>query len=56
MRIPQPISKHKKIQVSMVQWYPYYTRWVNNIVVVLHIYGARGIFLLFCNHQDTESE
>ena len=27
-----------------------------NIVVVLHIYGARAIFLLFCDNQDTESD
>ena len=23
---------------------------------ILHIHGARAIFLLFCDHQDTESE
>ena len=40
----------------MVQQYPYYTRWVKTIVGVLHIYEALAIFLLFCNHQDTESE
>ena len=27
-----------------------------NIVAILHIYGARSIFLLYCDHQDTESE
>ena len=27
-----------------------------NIVVTLNIYGARAIFLLFCDHQDTEYE
>ena len=41
------------------------TIWDNNIhtpqygwkiVVVIHIHGARAIFLLFCDHQDTESE
>ena len=26
------------------------------IVVVLQIYGARANFLLFCNHQETESD
>ena len=26
------------------------------IVVILNIYGALSILLLFCNHQDTESE
>ena len=25
-------------------------------VVILHIYGARSIFLIFYDHQDTESE
>ena len=28
----------------------------DNIVVILHIYGTIAIFLLFCDHQDTESE
>ena len=27
-----------------------------NIVANFNIYGALGIFLLFCNHQDTESK
>ena len=40
----------------MVPWYTYSIKWVKNIVVILHIYGARDIFLLFCDHQDTESE
>ena len=35
--------------------YPYYTR-RGGIVVVLHIYGARAIFLIFCVNQDTEKE
>ena len=26
------------------------------VVAILHIYGVRAISLLFCNHQDTESE
>ena len=26
------------------------------IVVILHIYGALAIFLLFCNHKDSEFE
>ena len=25
-------------------------------MAILHIYGARAIFLLFCDHQYTESE
>ena len=27
-----------------------------NIMVVLHIYGAVEMFLLFCDHQKAESE
>ena len=27
-----------------------------NTVAIIHIYGARAIILLFCDHQDTESE
>ena len=26
------------------------------IVVILHIHGAVAIFILFCDHKDTESE
>ena len=40
----------------MGQWYKYSTIWEQNIVVVLHIYGDRAIFLLFCDYQDTKSE
>ena len=29
---------------------------IENIVAIIHIYGARAIFLLFCDHEDTESE
>ena len=36
--------------------YIYTLKWVENIVVVLHIYEARAIFVLFCDHQDTEYE
>ena len=25
-------------------------------MVILHFYGARAIFVLFCNHQDTDYE
>ena len=40
----------------MGQGYPFPTRWVKNFLVVIHIYGARSILLIFCNHQDTEYE
>ena len=31
----------------MEQQYTYYTRWVKNIVAIIHIYGATAIFTLF---------
>ena len=34
----------------------YSTRSVKTTVVVLRIYGARAIFLLFFDHQETESK
>ena len=40
----------------MRQKYPYSKRWEENIVVVLHICGARANILQFFDHQDTESE
>ena len=54
--VAEPIFTHKNIKGSMVQQNRYSTRWEQNIVVVLHIYGALSISLLFCDHQDTESE
>ena len=51
-----PIFARKNIKGYMVQLYTYYTIWEKNIVVIIHIYGARAIFLLFYYHQDTESE
>ena len=49
-----PTSAHINIKGSMGQKYPYSTRWEQNIVAILHIYGARKFFRLFCYHQDTE--
>ena len=40
----------------MGQLYQYSTRWGQNIVAIIHIYGAIVIVVLFCDHQDTESE
>ena len=40
----------------MGQWYPYCKKWDKNIVVILHSYGSTAILLIFCDHQDTESE
>ena len=51
-----PIIKIITIKGSMGQLYIYSTRWEENILVILPIYGDRAIFLLFCNHQESESE
>ena len=40
----------------MGQLYPYSTLWEINIVVIIHSYGARSIFLSCYDHQDTEYE
>ena len=53
--IAGPIFKPYKISKPL---------WDNNIhtkkgekfVAIINIYGARAIFLLFCDNQDTESE
>ena len=39
---------------SMGKWYLYSTRWEQDIVIILNIYGDTSISLLFCHHQDTE--
>ena len=51
-----PILTHKNIKGTMGKEYLCSTRWGKNIVINLHNYGARSIFLLFCDHTDTESE
>ena len=40
---------------SMGQWYPYSKKLEENIVIILHIYGAIAIFLLFYDDKDTLS-
>ena len=40
----------------MGQQCTYSTTWEKIIVVIINIYGARDIFLIFCVHQDTKSE
>ena len=40
----------------MGQQYPYSTIWEKNIVVIIHIYGARAIYLLFCDYQEIAPE
>ena len=42
-----PIFTQNNITVPMGQLYPYLTRWENNFVKILHIYGAIAIFILF---------
>ena len=37
----------------MEQWCPYSTKWEDDIVVILHIYGDRANFLLFYDNEDT---
>ena len=50
------IFTNKNIKVYMGQQYPYYRRWEQNIVAIIHICWGRVISLLFCDHQETESE
>ena len=49
-------SPIKNTKGSIGQRYPYSTRKEINIVYIIYIYRARAIFLIFCVHQDTESE
>ena len=39
----------------MGKFYKYSTEWEGTIVIILHIYGAIAIFLLFYDDQDTLS-
>ena len=50
------INKEKNIKGSMGQQYPYSTKLMENIVVILCIYGGRDVLLLLCDDQDTKSE
>ena len=52
----QLIFTHKNTKGSMGQLYTYSTIWEKNVVLILHIHGARDVFLLFCDSQDTKSE
>ena len=54
--ISNNIHPYKYIKGSMGQWYSYSTKQEKNIVAILHTYGARSIFTLFYDDQDTESE
>ena len=46
----------KNSKDSMGKRYSYSTIWEQHIEVFLNIYGATVIFLLFYDHQDTESK
>ena len=50
------IFTHPNIRCPIGKRYAYSTRWWKNILAIVHIYGAWAISLLFCDHQDTESE
>ena len=54
--VAEPKFTQKNIKGSMGQQYPYATRWLKNMVVILHIYVDRDIFLLSYDNLDTESE
>ena len=49
MHISQVIFTRKNIPKTLSS-----TKWENNTVVILHIYGARDIFTLFNDDQGTE--
>ena len=50
-----PIFLQKNIKGSMGKQYSYFTRWVKETVIIVHIYGARAISLLLCVCADSES-
>ena len=54
--ISQQNIHQKKLKYFMGKICSYSTRRKKNILVVLHIPGTRDIFLLFCVHQDTDSD
>ena len=54
--VSESILTHNIIKGCMGKLLSYSTIWEENIVEVLHIYGARAIFLHFCDQQDTELE
>ena len=40
----------------MEKWYSHSTKWEKDTVAIIHIYGARGSFILYYDDQDTESD
>ena len=51
---PNQYVTRKNANISMGKWYPYSMIWVEIIVVIIHVYGAKTILLLFCVHQGTK--
>ena len=51
-----PIFAQKPIKDYMGERYLYPIVWEQNIVAIVHIYGARAVLLLFLDYRYTESE
>ena len=45
----ETIFAHKNIKGYVVEPYPYFTIWEQNIVAIIKKIGEIAIFLLFCN-------
>ena len=54
--ISQPIFTHKKVSKYLWDKDIHTLQDGRKILVVINIYESRGIFLLFCDNQDTKSE
>ena len=52
--VAETIFTQKTSKWFVGQKYPYSTRWEQDIIGSLHIYGSCAIILLFCDNQDTE--
>ena len=55
LSVASPTFTKKNIG-SMGQRYPYPTICDTNVEPIIHIYGARAIFLIFIDNQDTKYE
>ena len=51
-----PVFTHKNTKGSIEQAYQKSTVWVEISVLVLHIYGARTMFLPLFFHHDTDDK
>ena len=54
--VAEPIFTWKKVLKAVWENFIHTLQHRENIVVIIHIYGAKTIFPLFCDHQDTESK